>query len=133
MARCLGTTHHGQGGLAAAGEKVMGSTALAEYRRGADPDLQPTYPASGRPGPASARGSRLRLSKHRMTTAVAGGAYPFLAEAGLGAEGIFIGRDLHAEGSFCYDPFALYNSGRIEGFTNPNAILCGVIGMGKSA
>ncbi|MFC9329069.1 ATP-binding protein [Kitasatospora sp. NPDC057015] len=100
---------------------------------GADPELQPSYPASGRPGPASARGGRLRLPKHRMTTAVAGGAYPFLAEAGLGAEGIFIGRDLHAEGSFCYDPFALYNSGRIEGFTNPNAILCGVIGMGKSA
>ncbi|MEU4582955.1 ATP-binding protein [Kitasatospora aureofaciens] len=100
---------------------------------GADPEIRPTYPVSGRPGPASARGAKLRLPKHRMTTAVAGGAYPFLAEAGLGAEGIFIGRDLHAEGSFCYDPFALYNSGRIEGFTNPNAILCGVIGMGKSA
>ncbi|MFJ6382680.1 ATP-binding protein [Kitasatospora sp. NPDC092039] len=98
-----------------------------------DADLQPVYPAAGRPGPASARGGKLRLPKHRLTTAVAGGAYPFLAEAGLGAEGIFIGRDLHAEGSFCYDPFTLYNSGRIEGFTNPNAILCGVIGMGKSA
>ncbi|MFJ7907068.1 ATP-binding protein [Kitasatospora sp. NPDC096204] len=96
-------------------------------------DLQPLYPVSGRPGPASARGGKLRLPKHRLTTAVAGGAYPFLAEAGLGAEGAFIGRDLHAEGSFCFDPFTLYNSGRIEGFTNPNAILCGVIGMGKSA
>ncbi|MFF2078570.1 ATP-binding protein [Kitasatospora sp. NPDC058162] len=100
---------------------------------GTDADLQPVYPVSGRPGPASARGGRLRLPKHRLTTATASGAYPFLAEAGLGAEGIFIGRDLHAEGSFCYDPFALYNSARIEGFTNPNAILCGVIGMGKSA
>nr|WNW40681.1 ATP-binding protein [Streptomyces sp. Li-HN-5-13] len=98
-----------------------------------DPELQPTYPASGRPGPTSARGSKLRLPKHRMTTAVAGGAYPFLAEAGLGAEGTFIGRDLHAEAAFCFDPFTLYNSGRIEGFTNPNAALCGVIGMGKSA
>ncbi|MEV0535819.1 ATP-binding protein [Kitasatospora sp. NPDC050463] len=100
---------------------------------GVDPELQATYPVSGRPGRASARGGKLRLPKHRMTTAVAGGAYPFLAEAGLGSEGIFIGRDLHAEGSFSYDPFALYNSGRIEGFTNPNAVLCGVIGMGKSA
>ncbi|MEE1786901.1 ATP-binding protein [Streptomyces sp. SP17BM10] len=100
---------------------------------GVDPELQATYPASGRPGPSSARGGRLHLPKHRMTTAVAGGAYPFLAEAGLGAEGTFIGRDLHAEGSFCFDPFTLYNSGRIEGFTNPNAVLCGVIGMGKSA
>lgn len=117
--------------------RTKARTAQAPSRRreheGADPELQPSYAASGRPGSASARGGRLRLPKHRMTTAVAGGAYPFLAEAGLGAEGIFIGRDLHAEGSFCYDPFALYNSGRIEGFTNPNAILCGVIGMGKSA
>ncbi|MFF2954100.1 ATP-binding protein [Kitasatospora sp. NPDC057965] len=121
--------------FAEARTKARRAQAPAERREfeGVDPELQATYPASGRPGRASARGGRLRLPKHRMTTAVAGGAYPFLAEAGLGAEGIFVGRDLHAEGSFCYDPFALYNSGRIEGFTNPNAVLCGVIGMGKSA
>ncbi|GAA3796814.1 ATP-binding protein [Streptomyces phyllanthi] len=91
----------------------------------------PLYPASGRPGPASARASRLKLPAHRMTTAVAVGAYPFLAEGGLGAEGTYIGRDVHAEASFCFDPFALY--GRVEGFTNPNVLLAGVIGMGKSA
>ncbi len=68
-----------------------------------------------------------------MTTATVSGAYPFLAEGGLGAEGIFIGRDVHAEAAFCYDPFSLYASGRIEGFTNPNAVLAGIIGMGKSA
>jgi hypothetical protein len=68
-----------------------------------------------------------------MTTAIASGAYPFLAEGGLGAEGIFIGRDVHAEAAFCYDPFSLYASGRIDGFTNPNAVLAGIIGMGKSA
>jgi hypothetical protein len=39
-----------------------------------------------------------------MTTATASGAYPFLAEGGLGADGIFIGRDVHAEAAFCYDP-----------------------------
>lgn len=66
-----------------------------------------------------------------MTTAVAAGAYPFLAEGGLGAEGIYIGRDVHAEASFVFDPFALY--GRVEGFTNPNLLLAGVIGQGKSA
>ncbi|MGW2056249.1 ATP-binding protein [Streptomyces sp. NPDC001840] len=96
-------------------------------------ELRPTYPPSGRPGPASARGGRLRLPAHRMTTATVSGAYPFLAEGGLGAEGIFIGRDVHAEAAFCYDPFTLYSSGRIEGFTNPNAVLAGIIGMGKSA
>jgi type IV secretory pathway VirB4 component len=98
-----------------------------------DPELRPTYPPSGRPGPASARGGKLHLPAHRMTTATASGAYPFLAEGGLGAEGIFIGRDVHAEAAFCYDPFSLYSSGRVEGFTNPNAVLAGIIGMGKSA
>ncbi|MFJ4688884.1 ATP-binding protein [Streptomyces sp. NPDC088789] len=91
----------------------------------------PLYGPAGRPGPASARGSRLKLPAHRMTTAAACGAYPFLAEGGLGADGIYIGRDVHAEAAFSFDPFALY--GRIEGFTNPNILLAGVIGQGKSA
>ncbi|WP_329558869.1 ATP-binding protein [Streptomyces uncialis] len=91
----------------------------------------PLYGPGGRPGPASARGSRLRLPAHRMTTATASGAYPFLAEGGLGADGIYIGRDVHAEAAFSFDPFTLY--GKIEGFTNPNVLLAGVIGQGKSA
>ncbi|MER8219035.1 ATP-binding protein [Streptomyces sp. NPDC094143] len=91
----------------------------------------PVYPPGGRPGRASARGKRLKLPAHRMTTAIAAGAYPFLAEGGLGAEGIYIGRDVHAEASFVFDPFALY--GKVEGFTNPNVLLAGVIGQGKSA
>jgi hypothetical protein len=111
--------------------------AEAPPRRGVkdafDPELRPMYPLSGRPGPGSARGGKLRLPAHRLTTATVSGAYPFLAEGGLGAEGIFIGRDVHAEAAFCYDPFALYSSARIEGFTNPNAVLAGIIGMGKSA
>jgi type IV secretory pathway VirB4 component len=89
------------------------------------------YPTNGRPGPASARGNRLRLPAHRMTTAVAAGAYPFLAEGGLGAAGLYNGRDVHAEARFVFDPFALY--GKVEGFTNPNLLLAGVIGQGKSA
>jgi hypothetical protein len=91
----------------------------------------PLFPPAGRPGPASARNNKLKLPAHRMTTATASGAYPFLAEGGLGAEGIYIGRDVHAEASFCFDPFALY--GKVEGFTNPNVLLAGVIGQGKSA
>ncbi|MFB7666908.1 ATP-binding protein [Kitasatospora sp. NPDC056138] len=98
-----------------------------------DLELRATYPPSGRPGPDSGRGGKLHLPKHRMTTATASGAYPFLAEGGLGADGIFVGRDVHAEAAFCYDPFSLYSSGRIEGFTNPNVVLAGIIGMGKSA
>ncbi|NUT09068.1 MAG: ATP-binding protein, partial [Nonomuraea sp.] len=98
---------------------------------GRDPELRATYPAAGRPGPESARGGHLKLPAHRMTTATASGAYPFLAEGGLGAQGIYIGRDVHAEAAFTYDPFALY--GRLDGFTNPNILLAGIIGMGKSA
>ncbi|GGU55317.1 ATP-binding protein [Streptomyces albospinus] len=107
----------------------------AQHPSGAEPagqEMPPAlFPPHGRPGPASARGGKLKLPAHRMTTATVAGAYPFLAEGGLGAEGIYIGRDMHAEASFCFDPFALY--GRIEGFTNPNVLLAGVIGQGKSA
>ncbi|MGY4968345.1 VirB4 family type IV secretion system protein [Streptomyces nigrescens] len=120
--------------LTAARLKARHATAPArngqrEERR--DDTLLPQYPASGRPGPTSARGTRLKLPAHRMTTATVAGAYPFLAEGGLGAEGTYIGRDVHAEASFTFDPFNLY--GRLEGFTNPNVLLAGVIGMGKSA
>ncbi|WP_435838833.1 hypothetical protein [Streptomyces abikoensis] len=52
----------------------------------------PLYPLRGRPGSASARGNKLKPPTHRMTIATASGAYPFLAEGGLGAEGIHIGR-----------------------------------------
>ncbi len=102
-----------------------------EHDPGGEEMPLPFYPVAGRPGAASARGSRLRLPAHRMTTAVAAGAYPFLAEGGLGADGIYIGRDVHAEAAFTFDPFTLY--GKVEGFTNPNVLLAGVIGQGKSA
>lgn len=98
---------------------------------GADAQVRATYPPTGRPGRSSARGGALKLPPHRMTTATASGAYPFLAEGGLGAQGIYVGHDVHAEGAFTYDPFALY--GKLDGFTNPNILLAGIIGMGKSA
>ncbi|WP_129287509.1 ATP-binding protein [Streptomyces sp. GZWMJZ-114] len=91
----------------------------------------PLYPPRGRPGPASARSARLKLPSHRMTTAVAAGAYPFLAEGGLAAPGLYIGQDVHAESAFVFDPFELY--GRLGNFTNANVLLAGVIGQGKSA
>ncbi|EOY45698.1 VirB4 family type IV secretion system protein [Streptomyces anthocyanicus] len=137
----LFTPHHAdRAGRRAARRRLAEATAKARseatrHPAGPAPAEQevtaPLYPAGGRPGAASARGSRLTLPAHRMTTAVAAGAYPFLAEGGLGAEGIYIGRDLHAEASFVFDPFALY--GKVDGFTNPNVLLAGVIGQGKSA
>lgn len=66
---------------------------------------------------------------HRATTAQLQAVYPFVAEGGLGAGGAYIGRDLLG-GAFAYDPWELYQAGRI---TSPNALVIGQIGRGKSA
>jgi len=77
------------------------------------------------PGSRSAPG----LPAHVATTRHLCAAYPFVAEAGLGHEGVLIGRDLLG-GSFVYDPFALYRNGAV---TNPNMVVIGQIGRGKSS
>ena len=56
-------------------------------------------------------------------------ASPFVAEPGLGGRGVLIGRDLLG-GAFTYDPFELYAQGVL---TNPNMVVIGQIGRGKSA
>lgn len=71
----------------------------------------------------------MRLPAHRATTAQLGAAYPFMAEAPLGCPGPCIGRDL-LSGAFAYDPFALYRGGAL---TDPNVVVLGQIGRGKSA
>lgn len=58
------------------------------------------------------------------------GAYPFLAEGGLGSQGVFIEQDLYSGGSFVYDPWVLYANGVI---TAPNVVVAGIIGSGKSS
>jgi len=52
-----------------------------------------------------------------------------MAEPALGATGPYVGRDLLG-GSFCYDPFDLYAAGVL---TNPNMVVVGQIGRGKSS
>ncbi|MCT1425381.1 ATP-binding protein [Corynebacterium sanguinis] len=91
-----------------------------------------TYlPAAGEPGPAALRTpGRFRLPKHQDTSATLAGQYPFLAEGGLGSEGIFVGQDLYSGGSFVYDPWVLYRRGII---TAPNVVLAGIVGSGKSS
>ena len=74
---------------------------------------------------------RLRLPRHRATTAHLSSAYPFLAETGLGARGVYMGTNvLTGGGGFAYDPFEAYNAGTI---TNPNILIAGEPGVGKSA
>ena len=74
---------------------------------------------------------RLRLPRHRATTANLCAAYPFLAEAGLGARGVYLGTNLLTGGSgFAFDPFEAYTAGIL---TNPNMLLAGEPGTGKSS
>lgn len=70
-----------------------------------------------------------KLPVHQATTRNLGAAYPFIAEAGLGQRGVVIGDDLLG-GSFVFDPFELYAAGVVS---NPNMVVFGQIGRGKSA
>lgn len=91
----------------------------------------PHLPRSGESGPAALRTpGRLKLPKHQDTSATLAGHYPFLAEAGLGSAGVFVGQDLYSGGSFVYDPWVLYQRGLI---TAPNIVLAGIVGSGKSS
>jgi hypothetical protein len=88
-------------------------------------------PRAGESGPAALRTpGRLRLPRHQDTSATLAGAYPFLAEGGLGSEGVFVGQDLYSGSSFVYDPWVLYARGLI---TAPNLVLAGIVGSGKSS
>ena len=88
-------------------------------------------PKSGDHGPAALRTpGRLRIPRHQDTSATLAGAYPFLAEGGLGSDGVFVGQDLYSGSSFVYDPWVLYSRGLI---TAPNLVLAGIVGSGKSA
>ena len=73
----------------------------------------------------------LRLGRHRATTAHVCSAYPFLAEEGLGPNGVWMGTNLlTGGGGFAFDPFTAYASGVL---TNPNMLFAGEPGVGKSA
>ena len=88
-------------------------------------------PKSGEAGAARLRTpGRFRLPRHQDTSATLAGAYPFVAEGGLGADGVFVGQDLYSGGSFVYDPWVLYARGII---TAPNVVLAGIVGSGKSS
>ena len=69
------------------------------------------------------------VGAHETTTRNLGALYPQLADTTRSTPGIFIGLDLLG-GPYTYDPFELYNAGIL---TNPNAIIFGQIGRGKSA
>lgn len=74
---------------------------------------------------------KLALPRHRATTAHLCSAYPFAAELGLGVGGVYLGANLlTGGGGFAFDPFEAYAAGII---TNPNMLIAGEPGVGKSA
>jgi DNA helicase HerA-like ATPase len=75
------------------------------------------------------RVARSEPPPHRATSARLQAVYPFMSEAGLGGDGPVVGRDLLGGGSFCFDPWALYRRGLV---TNPNLLVIGQVGRGKS-
>jgi hypothetical protein len=80
-----------------------------------------------------ARGSSLRplrMPPHRATTRNLQAIYPYIVDSALGSHGVYIGRQAGSDASFVFDPWQLYVDGVI---TNPNMLLAGVIGRGKSA
>jgi hypothetical protein len=73
---------------------------------------------------------QMRVPAHRATTRNLQAIYPFVIDSTLGARGVYVGRQAGSEASFTFDPWQLYAAGVI---TNPNILLAGVIGRGKSA
>lgn len=73
---------------------------------------------------------RLTLPRHRTTTAHLCSAYPFMAEAGIGTDGVYLGTNVLTGGAgFWFDPFEAYRAGLT---TNPNMLVVGEPGTGKS-
>jgi type IV secretory pathway VirB4 component len=71
----------------------------------------------------------VKLPAHEATTAQLGAVYPCVTTRALSTDAVLVGRDLFG-GTFVYDPFLLYESGAL---TNPNMVVLGQIGRGKSA
>lgn len=66
---------------------------------------------------------------HELSTAHFQAAYPAMSQAGLGAQGVYIGSDLHG-GSFCFDPWVLYGQ-RVLSIAN--TLVLGMPDYGKSS
>lgn len=87
-------------------------------------------PAAGEKGPKALRTSHaFQAQSHRAHTGILGLTYPFLADPGLGAQGMVMGQNLLGGGVFTYDPFSAYEAGVLD---DPNIICSGKVGSGKS-
>ena len=98
------------------------SSAPAAARSTRELSQPPTRGLGRLRGPAERAG-------HHVSTAHFQAAYPAVAEAGLGARGVYIGSDLHG-GSFVFDPWVLYQR-RI--LSVANMLVIGMPDYGKSS
>src|SRR5579875_170155 len=105
-----------------------GRARRAVLQRGAASPLR--APGRGLHLDASSRQGAAAMSPpaaHRATTASLQAAYPFVSDAGP-AGGPLLGRDVMG-GPFFFDPWQLYRGGLL---TNPNVLVVGQLGRGKS-
>ncbi len=84
---------------------------------------------SGRPAGSDGSCGPAERAGHQLSTAHFQAAYPAVAEAGLGSQGVYIGSDLHG-GSFVYDPWLLYARGVLS---IANTLVLGMPDFGKSS
>lgn len=88
-------------------------------------------PADKERPPLLGTGRGLRVERHRATMAHLSSVYPFHVDESVGEAGPYIGVNVTGGlGGFYFDPFELYGDGVL---TNPNMIVTGDIGSGKSA
>jgi len=73
--------------------------------------------------------SPVTVGAHETTTRHVGALYPCLFDLGRRSPGVAIGLD-GSGGLFSFDPFSLYATGQLS---NPNMVVFGQIGRGKSA
>src|SRR4051812_14541119 len=72
----------------------------------------------------------LRVDRHRSTLAHLRSLYPFQSDESFGHRGPYMGVNITAGmDGFFFDPFELYAEGVL---TNPNLLIIGDVGSGKS-
>lgn len=90
-----------------------------------------TAPRKGRPGPYAGRAANLlRPAVHRASTAQLQGVYPWLHGAGLPPVGAYIGVNTLTRSAFSCHPIEWLLDSIV---TNPNLLITGIPGAGKSA
>ena len=117
---------HGPALIAALGDRARGARGQPGMSAGIN--AGPT-PVKRRPAP-SGKPLALRLPFHRGTTDQVSSIYPFQVDDGLGVRGICMGLNTLSGSGWYFDPFALYADRVI---TNPNMIVLGEVGSGKSS